>query len=177
MRPVDVTTAALRSIEVAAADFVTVCENAFCFILFCCRTFTNPNPDRRIVLDDVSNISTAIVNSLKLGISRCCSFTVNCCRDVFNYLFSNCGSSVRRRPGKFYVRNNFCNLFNDKDFIYTNKFEESIRVVFPVYMYSRVKFVKLSNGECEMNTFVSNSVTTSFMVSLDISSRMALKSL
>ena len=76
-----------------------------------------------------------------------------------------------------FVTGKICNLFNDKDFIYTNKFEESIRVVFPVYMYSRVKFVKLSNGECEMNTFVSNSVTTSFMVSLDISSRMALKSL
>lgn len=44
-----------------------------------------------------------------------------------------------------YVRNDFCNsLFSDSDFMFKNKFDEVVRVVFPVYMYSHVKFVKLS---------------------------------
>ena len=75
-------------------------------------------------------------------------------RDVFNYLFSNCGVNVSRRPGKFYNRSDFCDdFFLDDDFVYCNKFGESVRVVFPVYMYSHVKFVKLSNDRlcfCEI---------------------------
>ena len=35
------------------------------------------------------------------------------------------------------------NYFNDNDFVYHNDNNESVRVVFPVYMYSYVKFVKL----------------------------------
>ena len=38
------------------------------------------------------------------------------------------------------------NYFKDSDFMYTNNHNESIRVVFPVYMYSYVKFIKLGNN-------------------------------
>ena len=31
------------------------------------------------------------------------------------------------------------------DFVYCNKYGESVCVVFPLYMYNHVKFVKLSN--------------------------------
>lgn len=72
-------------------------------------------------------------------------FNVCVRRDVFKYMFSNRGSSVCRRPGKFYTRSDFSNdFFSDNDFMFTNKFDEVVRVVFPIYSYSYVKFVKLS---------------------------------
>ena len=98
-----------------------------------CRTFTDPQPDRRLVLDAVSSLSREICSSLKLGVIRRCSFSVCIRRDVFNFLFSNCGSFVSHRPGKFYLRNDFCNdLFSDSDFMFKNKFDEVVCVLFPV---------------------------------------------
>ena len=44
-----------------------------------------------------------------------------------------------------YRRCDFNNrYFNDNDFVYYNDHGEGVCVVFPVYMYSYVKFVKLS---------------------------------
>ena len=111
------------------------------------RTFTDPRPSEREILDAVSSLSCNIIKSLKLGLIRCCSFNVCVCRDVFNFLFNNNGNRVVRKPGKMFNRCDFSDkYFNDGDFVYINNHNESIRVVFPVYMYSYVKFVKLGNG-------------------------------
>ena len=113
-----------------------------CMILLCSfyRTFTDPSPSEREVLDAVSSLSSSINSSLKLGLIRRCCINVFVRRDVFNFLFSNCGNRVVHRC-------DFSdNCFKDSDFVYTNNHNESIRVVFPVYMYSYVKFVKLGNN-------------------------------
>ena len=81
-------------------------------LLNLCRTFTNPSPGERNVLEGVSSLISGIICSLKLGTIR-------------HYSFNVC---VRR------------------DFLYVNNSDECVRVVFPVYMYSYVKFVKLGNN-------------------------------
>ena len=54
------------------------------------------------------------------------------------------------RRGKMYNRSDFNNrYFNDDDFLYVNNSDECVRVVFPVYMYSYVKFVKLGNNRSD----------------------------
>ena len=118
------------------------------------RTFTDPSPPEREVLNAVSSLSSNIISSLKLGLIRRFSFNVFVRRDVFNFLFSNCGNGVFRKRGKMYNRCDFNDkYFKDSDFMYTNNHNESIRVVFPVRMYSFVKFIKLGNDRfdfCEV---------------------------
>lgn len=114
------------------------------------RTFTDPSPPERLVFDAAATISTQILCSLKLGTVSRCSFRVDVRRDVFNFMFSNCGSAVRRKPGRMYNRNDFNDkYFNDYDFVYHTNSNESVRVVFPVYMYSYVKNVKLCCNRCD----------------------------
>ena len=112
-----------------------------------CRTFTNPSPGERNVLEGVSSLISGIICSLKLGTIRHYSFNVCVRRDVFNFLFEDKGIRVCHRRGKMYNRSDFNNqYFNDDDFLYVNNSDECVRVVFPVYMYSYVKFVKLGNN-------------------------------
>ncbi len=71
---------------------------------------------------------------------------------MFNFLFNNCGSSVRRRPGKFFiVVTLLVYIFSDSSFLFLNDCKEDFCVDFPVYMYSSVKFVKLG---CNSYDFV-----------------------
>ena len=78
---------------------------------------------------------------MNVGVIRNCSFSVNFRRDVFNFLFGNRGSVVSCRKGQSYDRNDFSDLFHLSDFVLYNKFNEGVKVVFPVYMYSYVKNV------------------------------------
>ncbi len=99
------------------------------------RTFTEPSPDCRAVLDAVSSLCTAIQCSLKLGVLCRCSFNVFVRRDVFMYIFKDSGCSVSRKPGRFYQRSDFCSeFFCDNDFNFVNNHNEFVRVRFPVYM-------------------------------------------
>ena len=96
------------------------------------------------MLDSACQIASSVISSLKLGTVRRCSFSVRVRRDVFELLFSNCGSAVRRKPGKMYSRSDFsAEYFNDSDFVYRNDCNECVSVDFPVLMYSYVKFVRL----------------------------------
>ncbi len=88
------------------------------------RTFTDPSPPEREVLNAVSSLSSNIISSLKL-IHRF-SFNVFVRRDVLNFLLSNCGN---RKRGKMYNRCDFSDkYFKDSDFMYTNNHNESIRL-------------------------------------------------
>lgn len=81
---------------------------------------------------------------VKSGTIRRCSFSIFVRRDVFNVLFGDRGSAVNRKPGKMYSRSDFSSeYFCDHDFVYHVNCTESVRVVFPVYMYSFVKTSKL----------------------------------
>ena len=100
----------------------------------------------RVVLDAVSSLTTAILCSLRVGIVRRCSFNVVVRRDVFNFLFSNCGSRVSRKRGKLYTRTDFNDrFFNNSDFVFYNSCNEGVCVVFPIYMYSCVKLTRLAD--------------------------------
>lgn len=67
-------------------------------------------------------------------------------RDVFNVLFRDCGVKAVRKRGKCYNRCDFVDkYFCDSNFVFRNSFGEGVCVVFPIIMYSYVKFVKLDN--------------------------------
>ena len=117
-------------------------------------TFIDPCLPESLMVDAVSSLSTAIIRSLKCGLICNCSFNVAVRRDVFNSLFKNCGSKVCRRPGKFFNRCDFSNIyFSDNDFTYSNEHNECVSVLFPIYMYSHLKFIKLTNTRID---FVEN---------------------
>ena len=60
------------------------------------------------------------------------------------FLFNNCGSSVRRRPGKLFYHSDFNSVyFSDCNFVFLNVSKEGFCVDFPIYIYSSVKVVKL----------------------------------
>ena len=52
-----------------------------------CRYFHSPQPEVRVVLDDVSTFIYNINHSLICGVNRACSFSFPFRTDVFNYLF------------------------------------------------------------------------------------------
>ena len=100
-----------------------------------------------MVLDAVGSLSTAIRRSLSVGVNRNCVFSVPVRRDVFMFLFGDCGSVVSRKPGKMYNRPDFNdNYFRSSDFVYYNKHNEGVCVVFPIYMYSYVKCIRCDNN-------------------------------
>ena len=132
------------SIEVGI--ILSLPSTIYCKYCFINRTYTEPNPPVRVVLDAVSSLTTAFLNSLKLGTVRGCSFRVPVRRDVFKSLFSNCGTRVCRKRGRIYERTDFnSNIFSNNDFVFCNKFNECVCIDFPVYMYSYVKFIRFSD--------------------------------
>ncbi len=62
---------------------------------------------------------------------------------------------VFRKRGKMYNRCDFSDkYFKNSDFMFTNSHNESIRAVFPVRMYSYVKFIKLGNDRFDFSKVV-----------------------
>ncbi len=76
------------------------------------RTFTDPSPPEREVLNAVSSLSSNIICSLKLGLIRPFSFNGFVRRDVFNFLFSNSDNRVFRKRGKMYNRCDFSDKYS-----------------------------------------------------------------
>ena len=72
------------------------------------------------------------------------------------FLFGDCGSAaVSRKYGKMYNRPDFTdNYFCLSDFVYYNKHNEGVCVVFTIYMYSYVKCIRCDNiiDFCETNS-------------------------
>ena len=117
----------------------------FCTLLTICRAYNEPFPSQRDILDASSNLRSCIKNSLKRGTTRSCTFKIEVRTDIFNYLFNGTGTHCSSKPGKMYNLNDFnTNYFNSDSFVYYNSQCEGVRVVFPVYMYSYVKFDPLS---------------------------------
>ena len=50
------------------------------------RTYHEPMPSDRDVLDAVSNICSSVKRSLKKGTVSNCTFTINMRKNIFNYL-------------------------------------------------------------------------------------------
>lgn len=62
------------------------------------------------------------------------------------YLFSNCGTAVCRKPGKMYNKCDFDKFVCSSDFVFYNRHGEGVCVIFPVYMYSYVKCIRLNTN-------------------------------
>lgn len=110
------------------------------------RTYYEPAPPQRDVLDAASSLCSAFKNSLKQGTTRNCTFTVALRTDIFNYLFNGTGTTCSSsKPGKMYNLNDFnSTYFNPYHFVFYNNQAEGVCVVFPVYMYNFVKFDSVS---------------------------------
>ena len=66
------------------------------------RTYHEPMPSDRDVLDAVSNICSSIKRSLKKGTVSNCTFTINMRRDILTILFNGKGTVCNHKPGRFY---------------------------------------------------------------------------
>ena len=107
-----------------------------------CRLYKNPCPPR-VVLDAVSTMKLNVRSSLTAGILQKRSVTFEFPRYVFNYLFNAKGDRMRNRPGKLYEKKDFnTSYFPDDSFICYNHQHEACAVVFPIYLYSYVRFTK-----------------------------------
>ena len=74
---------------------------------FSSRTFLNPQPSFRAILDSVGNFREAVERSLKLGVIRNSKFTLLFRTDVFRFLFNGKGRDVRRGHGRNYDKEDF----------------------------------------------------------------------
>ena len=109
-----------------------------------------------ISLNEWCSLSTAICRGLSVGVNCNCVFSALVCHDVFMFLFGDYGSAaVSCKCGKMYNRPDFTdNYFISSDFVYYNKHNECVGVVFTIYMYSYVKFIRCDNiiDFCETNS-------------------------
>ena len=67
-----------------------------------CRAYIHPNPDKRAILDSVSNFIDATSKSLRAGTVRNTKFTVELRTDVFKVLFAGKGEVASNGRGHLY---------------------------------------------------------------------------
>ena len=91
-------------------------------------------------MDAVSNLTTAMQRSLKLGVVRCCKFDVEFRLDVFKFLFDGKGQSTPGRQGKLYGARDFPDLFVSGWSVTYDKHGDGCAVVFPLRLHPHVKF-------------------------------------
>ena len=106
-----------------------------------CRAYNDPNPDKRAILDCVSNFIDAINRSLRAGTVRNTKFTDEFCTAVFKLLFGGKGEVARKGRGQLYQQPDF-----DSEFFTTgwhqcwDRLGDGCQVVFPIQIHSHVKF-------------------------------------
>ena len=71
------------------------------------RSFTNPKPMMRDILNDTSTFMDAINRSLKMGMNRGCRLTVKFRTDVFKFLFEGKGREYSYGTGRLYKQEDF----------------------------------------------------------------------
>ena len=105
-------------------------------------SYCEPCPSYRAIADSISNFVTAVQNSLRVGCVRNCMFVVPFRCDVFNFLFSGKGSSVRTKKGRLYTEEDFDpTYFSIKYwFVSYNKLGDGCKIDFPINLRSYVKF-------------------------------------
>ena len=94
-----------------------------------------------MIIDAVSNLVQAIQASLRLGILKKRSQTLDFPIYIFNYLFKNKGTARHKKPGRLYSRDDFdLNFFKSDDFVFYNENGEACKVEFPLYMNSYIRW-------------------------------------
>ena len=60
---------------------------------------------------------------------------------IFNFFFMDKGRPIRNKPGRSFNRDDVpSSYFSDDHFTLYNKFGEGHSTVFPIYMYSHIRF-------------------------------------
>ena len=115
--------------------------NTYCLLLLCMhvssnhRSYHHPQPQRRIILDTVSNFISSIKHSLKLGI--CIEFR----SDVFNFLFSGKGEVPESGLGLLYNRIDFDSRYFTEDWwIAYDKLGDGCCIDYPIRMRPSLKY-------------------------------------
>ena len=107
------------------------------------RLFNHPQPEKRVILDNVSNLVSAINKSLSLGTVRMHTFSVDFNFDVFRILFSNKGRTPSKGQGLLYDKSDFASEFFHKDWdIVLDRLGDGCRVEFPVQLRPVIKYSK-----------------------------------
>lgn len=105
------------------------------------RTYTNPHPENRCILDCVSNFVSAVSASLKLGTVRLCKFSVEFRLDVFKFLFDGKGTTSSRTAGKLYNRGDFDSKYFPEGWnTVCDKLGDGCEIEFPVQMDIHIKY-------------------------------------
>ena len=103
------------------------------------RSYFNPQPSVREIIDSVSNFLSSPSGSLKSGAICKCQFTVEFRMDVFRYLFRDRGTKPTRGLGKLYQKVDFSEQFfsSEWDKVY-DRLGDGCQVDFPIRIHSKL---------------------------------------
>lgn len=111
------------------------------------RCYNNPHPQRRVVLDHVSDFISSVSKSLKCGTIRASKFSIEFRLDVFRYLFNSKGRA--RGSGKLYEKDDFNSDYFGEDWWFVlDKNGDGCCVDFPMEMRTAVKFSPIMYSKC-----------------------------
>ncbi len=105
------------------------------------RCYLSPVVDEEVIHTCVSNLTSSICNSLRVGIVRNCRFSVSFRTDVFMLLFGGKGQDPPHGKGKLYFLDEFSSrYFDSSSFLCYDKLGNGCKVSFPVRLESAVRF-------------------------------------
>ena len=131
------------------------------FYFVYCRSFYEPQPSARIVADCVSNLCTAVQNSLRVGVVRNCSFVVPFRVDVFGFLFRDKGSTVRGKRGRMFSLADFNQTYFPSNwFVSHSRLGDGCKLDFPINLRNHVKFSPLTYFKDHNNDMVAIGLET-----------------
>lgn len=114
------------------------------------RLYNTPQPERRVLLDNVSNFISCVNKSLKAGTVKVYKFCVEFRLDAFRYLFHGKGSSQARTSGMLYNQEDFTKEYFPEDWwIVLDKNGDGCCVDFPVELRPAVKFSSIMYTKCQ----------------------------
>ena len=114
-------------------------------ILLPYRSYSNPSPPQRLIMDSISLFVTAVKDSLRVGTIRNCTFSIPFRTDVFLFLFHGKGNEVSGKRYRSYLQVDFdSQLFSSNWFVSHDRLGNGCKIVFPVFIHSYVKYAPQS---------------------------------
>ena len=133
------------------------------------RSYFNPQPSVREIMDNVSNFMSGLSGCLKSGAIRKCQFTVEFRMDVFRYLFRDRGTKPTRGLGKLYQKVDFSEQFfsSEWDKVY-DRLGDGCQVDFPIRMHSKLRWSPIVYTQGEDGMLVHKPQSFSEVVVLNV---------
>ncbi len=153
--------------DVCAGTIITKVLHTFSLVPF--RSYEDPTPSYRVLADGVSTFISAVQRSLKLGVNRACTFTLELRTDVFRYLFKGKGNKPPTRRGLFYELVDFDSSFFPFDwYVVYDKLGNGCRIDFPVRLNSRVNRTTVVYNKIEDGSLVPKPRAFTEMISVNL---------